>query len=90
MVIADTEKAAEGEHGVRHLAALLVDHDALDRADLVVIGAIDRSSFDLVAADQVTSFVCFQCHRSSSRCEMKENEREGEVFLKERPRIDAA
>src|SRR6185436_15239922 len=63
VVVADAEKSTEGEHGVRHPAALLVDHHALDRADLVLIGAIDRSSLDLVAADQVTGFVCFQGHR---------------------------
>src|SRR6185312_13272412 len=57
VVVADTEKAAEGEYGVGHLAAHLVDHDALDRTDLVPVGAIDRGSLDLVAADQVAGFV---------------------------------
>src|SRR4029079_19233448 len=52
----------EREHGVGHPAALLVDHDTLDRADLVAIGAVDRSSLDLVVADQVAGFVCFQRH----------------------------
>ena len=33
----------EAEHGVRDLAADLVDHHTLDRTDPVVTGAIDRA-----------------------------------------------
>jgi hypothetical protein len=60
VVVADAKEAAERQHRVRQLAALLVDHDTLDRTDLGTIGAIDRSSLDLVAADQIALLPCFR------------------------------
>src|SRR6478752_7277338 len=60
MVVAEAQKSAEAEHRVGHLAADLVDHHPFDRADLVAIGAIDRCSLDLVAADQPTHLVLVQ------------------------------
>src|SRR4051794_40654092 len=60
VVVTEAQKSAEAEHGVGHLAADLVDHHAFDRANFVAIGAIDRCSLDLVAADQPTHLVLVQ------------------------------
>jgi hypothetical protein len=59
MVVADAEKAAEAHHRIADLAGLLVDHDALDGADLVAVGAVDIGAFHLVAADQRCGFPGF-------------------------------
>src|SRR6267154_2443382 len=62
MVVADPEKSAKAQHGVRDSAAHLVDHDALDRSDLGIVGAIHCGSFHLVAADKGAGFSCFRNH----------------------------
>src|SRR5882757_876583 len=69
MIIAESQNAAKAEHRVGHAPALLVDHDALDRTDLAILGAIDRCALDLVAADQIANFtltklVLAKCHES--------------------------
>src|SRR6266536_5882107 len=66
MIVADAEEAAKAQNGVRDLAGDLVDHDAFDRSNLGVAGAIDGGSFHLVAADQGSGFSCFRNHRCSS------------------------
>src|SRR6185312_6751388 len=60
MVVADAQEAAEAQYRVGHPAAQLVDHHALDRPDLLIIGTIHRGALDLVAADQISglAFVC--------------------------------
>ena len=45
VVIANSEDAAEAEHGIRYPAAHLVDHHPLDRSDLLVVSAINGGSF---------------------------------------------
>jgi hypothetical protein len=40
VIVADAEQAAEAEHRVRHLAADLVDHHALDVAHLFAVGPV--------------------------------------------------
>src|SRR5450759_693404 len=62
MIIADAEKAAKAEDGVGNPAAHLVDHDALDRPDLGIVGAIYGRAFHLIAADKGTCFSCFHRH----------------------------
>jgi hypothetical protein len=47
VIVSDAQEAAEAENRVRHPAADLVDHHALDRADLLSVGAIDGGAFDL-------------------------------------------
>src|SRR4051812_11905418 len=37
MIVADAKEAAERQPGIGHPAALLVDHDALDRTDLGMV-----------------------------------------------------
>src|SRR5215203_6156300 len=57
MVLAHSKEAADTHDGVGRLAADLVDHHALDLADLLAVGAIDVGAFDAVAADQVVPAV---------------------------------
>src|SRR2546430_12547998 len=60
------EEAAELHHRVGDLAARLVDHHALDLADLLAAGAPDRGALHAVAGDQAVvrglRFRC--CHRA--------------------------
>ena len=63
MIVSDTEKAAEAQNRVRDLAGPLVDHDALDRTDLRFIRSVNRSAFDLVAADQTDCLSFFRGHQ---------------------------
>src|SRR5437868_5894682 len=62
VIITDTEEAAKAKHGVRDFSAHLVDHDALDRTDLLIIGAIDGGAFNLVTSDEIRRFTCFGDH----------------------------
>src|SRR5262245_14013532 len=56
------QKAAEPHHRIGNLAADLVDHHALDLADLLAVGATHGRSFDPVARNQaVVSGFRFQC-----------------------------
>src|SRR3981189_1682024 len=43
------EETAEAEHGMGDTPAELVDHQPLDGADLLAVGATDRRAFDPVA-----------------------------------------
>src|SRR5450755_3709656 len=52
VIFAHSEEAAEAENGICNLAAGLVEHDSFDLADLFVVGAINDSSFNLIAAYQ--------------------------------------
>src|SRR5206468_2632311 len=52
MLLSHAEESAEAEHRIGDIAAELVDHEALDGADLVAIGAADRGAFDPVTGDQ--------------------------------------
>src|SRR5882757_7988581 len=52
MLLSDAEKAAEAQHGVGDVAGELVDHQALDGADLLAAGTADRRAFHPVARDQ--------------------------------------
>src|SRR5205814_10611049 len=60
MIVAEAQEAAETENRIGDPAADLVDHDALDRADLAVVGAIDGRTLDLIAADQIAGFTAVQ------------------------------
>jgi hypothetical protein len=51
VIIADPEEASKAEHGIRDFAAQLIDHHALDRADLIPACTIDCGAFHLIAAD---------------------------------------
>jgi hypothetical protein len=62
VVVTDSEKSPEAENSVRNLATLFIDHDPLDRPDLLAVGAVDRGSFDLVTSNQVTRLSGFHCH----------------------------
>jgi hypothetical protein len=53
VIIANSEKAAEAQNGVRNFAALLVDHYAFDRSNLAVVGSVNCRAFYLVAANRV-------------------------------------
>lgn len=55
-------EAPETQHGVRDLAALLVDHYSFDRTNLLAVSAVNGGAFDLVAADQGASFALFCGH----------------------------
>src|SRR5262249_18722153 len=69
VVLADAEKAAVAQDRIGDLAAHLVEHHALDLADLLVIGAVDRGALDLVAADQRGGLAGFEsrcCHGGNS------------------------
>src|SRR4029453_8736683 len=50
VVTADTQEAAEAEHGIGDLAAYLFDHDSLDGTYLLAFGVIDSRAFHFVAA----------------------------------------
>src|SRR5258705_1799674 len=70
MVVADAKEAAEAQCRVGLLAAQLVDHHALDRPDLLIIGTKHRGALDLVAADQIAglAFICSHVALSSIGC----------------------
>jgi hypothetical protein len=52
LLLADAEEAAERHHGVDRLAADLVDHDVLDRAEMLAVHVVDVGAVDLVGGDQ--------------------------------------
>src|SRR5262245_40589711 len=52
MLLSHAEEAAEAEHRVSNVPAELIDHEALDGADLAAIGTADRGAFDPVAGNQ--------------------------------------
>src|SRR5260370_6661177 len=52
MLLSYAEEAAEAEHRIGDIAAELVDHQALDGADLLAVGTANRGAFDPVTCDQ--------------------------------------
>src|SRR5262252_5636445 len=52
MLLSHAKEAAEAEHRVSDVPAELIDHEALDGADLAAIGTADRGAFDPVAGNQ--------------------------------------
>src|SRR3954471_22883020 len=52
LLLADAEEAAERHHGVDRLAADLVDHDVVDRPELVAVHVVDAGAVDLLGSDQ--------------------------------------
>ena len=52
MLVADAEEPPKAQDGVGHSAADFVDHDTLDRSDLLIVRAIDGSTLDLITADE--------------------------------------
>src|SRR3954469_24509717 len=66
MVISNSKKATKAQHRIGNASALLVDHDALDEADLGVVGAEYCGSFHLVAPDQGARFSLFHRHPLAS------------------------
>src|SRR6266403_404697 len=88
MIVADPEKAAKTQYGVRDFAAHLVYHHALDRSDLAIVGAIHCSSFDLIAANKGSGFSRF-CNHGFSSLVRTCNMRSHELFRqsKERPKL---
>jgi hypothetical protein len=57
VVVADAEEAAEAENRVRHAPTRLLDHDALNLADLLVVGAVDAGLVSLPSITMEFSFV---------------------------------
>jgi len=53
VLLADAEEAAEGHHRIGHPSRELVDHQALDRADLDAVAVEHRGALDPVGGDQV-------------------------------------
>src|SRR5215475_8364903 len=62
VVAADAQEAAKAEHSIRHLAAALVDHDALDGSNMLAFGVIDIRAFHFIAPDETSSLSRFCCH----------------------------
>src|ERR1700722_14584602 len=62
MVVSDPKKASKAQNGVGHPSAHLVDHDTLDRSDFGIVSAVNRSSFDLIAANKGTRLSRFRDH----------------------------
>ena len=60
MVVTNSQEPTKTQHCVRHLAAHLVDHHSIDRADLLIVHTVDGGAFNLVAADESSSFACFR------------------------------
>src|SRR5262245_4987153 len=52
MLLSHAEETPEAEHRVSNVSAELIDHEALDGADLAAIGTPDRGAFDPVAGNQ--------------------------------------
>src|SRR2546423_12350130 len=52
VVFANAHEPAKRDHGIRHFAADLVNHNALKASDLLVVRPVEGGAFDLVAADQ--------------------------------------
>src|SRR5262249_19193535 len=52
MLLSHAKEAAEAEHRISDVPAELIDHEALDGADLAAIGTADRGAFDPVAGNQ--------------------------------------
>src|SRR6185437_398766 len=44
VVVANSEESAESQDGVRHAPARLLNHDALDGSDLLIVGAVHRGA----------------------------------------------
>src|SRR5262245_11032414 len=62
VVAADAEEAAKAEHSIGHLAAALVDHDALDGTNMLAMGVIDIRAFYFIATDETNGLSRFCCH----------------------------
>ena len=58
MFAACAEESAEAEQRVCDLACKLVDHEILDAADLLAVGAIDGGSVNLIARNQMSVLLC--------------------------------
>ena len=57
MLLPHAEKAPETENGIGDIAAQLVDHQALNSADLLAAGAANRRAFHTVAGDQAVGLM---------------------------------
>jgi DNA invertase Pin-like site-specific DNA recombinase len=68
MVVSDAEEAAKPQHRVGDLAADLVDHHPFDRTNALSVGAIDGSTFDLVAADKIPQLAAALAAAKASKC----------------------
>src|SRR5215510_9189877 len=52
VTLAETEKAAEADHGVGHAATNVVDEQMINVTDPCAIGGVDVRAFDILAGDQ--------------------------------------
>jgi len=52
IILANAQETAERDDSVSHLAVDFVEHNALHASDLLVVGVIQGSSFNLVASDE--------------------------------------
>ena len=52
IVVTDAEEAAKAQDRIGNAAAALFENDALDRADMLAVGAVNTRAFHLVAGDQ--------------------------------------
>src|SRR3546814_5804577 len=57
IMLPDAEKATERHHGVKDLAAVLVDHEIMDMAEAFPVQVIDGRSFHLVRCDRPVGFL---------------------------------
>ena len=70
VLLADTEKTAEGHDCISNPAAALIDHDALDRADPLAVAAPYRRALDLVAGDQARGLTHHDVGSNSGHCRL--------------------
>ena len=57
MLGAHAEESTEAEHCVSNLARPLIDHKIFNAADLLAVRAIDGGSLNLIARDEIGSFL---------------------------------
>src|ERR671918_2829852 len=68
IAVADPQKSAERHDGVNHPSRELVDHQAVDRAQLLALTAVYGSPLDLVRRNQINgllgrdSITRLRCH----------------------------
>src|SRR5215207_3065271 len=52
LLFADSEKASERHHGVRHFAGLFVNHQSLNRTDVIALRIVHGCPFYAIALDE--------------------------------------
>src|SRR5215471_15137577 len=57
----NAEKAAERHHGIGHLARILVDHQIVNRSEMLAVAVVDRCADGFVGGDEAVGFVSSHC-----------------------------